>query len=193
MSRSSASASKNPDPRPGGWRLTLLRTLALLVVIGITVGAFLIRDRIAGLEAYGYAGIAAIVFLAYATVLIPAPGIAVVFAMGASLNPVGVALAAATGGALGELTGYLAGFSGQAVIERTKWFNRVYPWIQRYGPWAVMGLATIPNPVFDVVGLAAGVLKMPLWKFLLFCWFGQLIKMLAVAYAGSLSLTWLFG
>jgi len=173
--------------------LTLLRALALVVVIGITVGAFLIRDRIEGLEAYGYAGIAVIVFLAYATVLIPAPGIAVVFAMGATLNPIGVALAAATGGALGELSGYLAGFSGQGVIENTRWFNRIYPWIQRYGPWAVMAMATIPNPVFDVVGLAAGVLKMPLWKFLLFCWCGQIIKMLVIAYAGSLSLTWLFG
>ena len=57
--------------------------------------------------------------LANATVFLPAPGVAVVFAMGSIFNPLGVALAAGTGGAIGELSGYLAGFSGQAVVEKT--------------------------------------------------------------------------
>lgn len=175
-----------------GWRLTVLRILALLVVVGLTVGAFLLRDRIQDLAAYGYLGVAAIVFLAYATILVPAPGIAVVFAMGGTFHPLGIALAASVGAALGELSGYLAGFSGQAIIEKTNVYERVLPWVRKYGPWAVTVLASIPNPVFDVVGVAAGVLKMPLWKFLLFCWLGQLIKMLAIAYAGNLSLTWVF-
>ena len=38
--------------------------------------------------------------------------------MGAIFNPIGVAVAAGLGAAIGELSGYLAGFSGQGVVER---------------------------------------------------------------------------
>lgn len=39
--------------------------------------------------------------------------------------------------------------------------------------------------------MIAGMLKMPLWKFLLFCWIGKTLKMLLFAYAGSWSIPWL--
>ena len=100
-------------------------------------------------------------------------------------------LAAGTGGALGELSGYLAGFSGQAVVERTDIYEKISPWINKYGGWAILFLAAIPNPFFDIAGIAAGIAKMPLWKFLLFCWIGQLIKMAMFAFAGAYSIDWL--
>ena len=111
--------------------------------------------------------------------------------MGSIFNPMGVALAAGTGGAIGELSGYLAGFSGQAVVENTKIYDSVSPWVQKYGVWAILILAAIPNPFFDLAGIAAGVAKIPVWKFLLFCWIGQLIKMAMFAYAGAYSIDWL--
>jgi len=39
-----------------------------------------------------------------------------------------------------------------------------------------------------MAGLIAGALRMPFLKFLLFCWFGQVVKMLFFAYAGAISL-----
>jgi len=174
------------------YRLVILRILAVLVVIGISVFVFSIRNRVEEFAAYGYPGIFLITLLANATVLLPAPGVAVVFAMGSVFHPLGVGLAAGTGGALGELSGYLAGFGGQAVVENTAVYARIHPWVQRWGVWAILILAAIPNPFFDLAGIAAGILKIPLWKFLLFCWIGQLIKMTAFAYAGSASLNWIF-
>ena len=97
-----------------------------------------------------------------------------------------------TGGALGELSGYLAGFGGGAVVENTAAYARVQPWVQKWGGWAVLVLAAIPNPFFDLAGVAAGASKMPVWKFLIFCWFGQTIKMATFAYAGSASIPFLF-
>ena len=170
-----------------------LRVLALLAVIGITVYIYQIRDHIKDYQAYGYPGIFLINFFASATVFVPAPGVAIVFAMGSVFNPVLVALSAGTGAALGELSGYLAGFSGQAVVERTPAYARVHAWVLKYGGWAILVFATIPNPFFDFAGLAAGVTKMPLWRFLLFCWIGKVIKMLAFAFAGAYSITWLAG
>jgi uncharacterized membrane protein YdjX (TVP38/TMEM64 family) len=84
--------------------------------------------------------------LANATVLLPAPGVAVIYAMGAIFHPLGVGLAAGTGGTIGELSGYLAGFSGQAVVERTDMYNRIKPWVAKYGGWAILVLSAIPNP-----------------------------------------------
>ncbi len=174
-------------------RQTLLRIAALLIALGLTAYLISIREQAQHLAAYGYPGIFLLAFLSNATVLVPFPGLAVVFAMGSVFHPIGVALAAGTGGALGELSGYLAGFGGQAVVERVEIYNRIVPWVQRYGGPAILLLAAIPNPFFDLVGIAAGALKMPLHKFLLWCWPGQIIKMLLFAYSGSFSLNFLFG
>ena len=168
--------------------LNIARILALLAVIAITVAVFLLRDRADEFAVYGYPGIFLIAFLAYATVLLPAPGVAVVFAMGAVFNPVGVALAAATGAALGESTGYLVGFSGQGIAERADIYERLLHWMERYGAWTILVLSAIPNPFFDIAGLIAGTLKMPYLKFLLSCWVGQVIKMLFFAFLGKSSI-----
>jgi len=181
------------DRKKSGIGVVLLRILALAAVIGITVYIYSIRERVDEFAAYGYPGIFVIMLMANATVILPAPGVAVVFAMGNIFNPLLVALAAGTGGAIGELSGYLAGFSGQAVVENTPAYDRITPWVQKYGVWAILVLSAIPNPFFDLAGIAAGVAKIPIGKFLFFCWIGQLIKMTMFAYAGAYSIDWLAG
>jgi membrane protein DedA with SNARE-associated domain len=180
-----------PARKPFNWKSNLLRALALLTVVGLSVAVFSIRDRVEEFAAFGYPGVFLIALLANATVLLPAPGVAVVFAMGGIFNPIFVGLAAGTGGALGELSGYLAGYSGQAVIERTDIYARIEPWVRKYGGWAILVLSAIPNPFFDIAGVAAGISKMPMRRFLFFCWIGQLIKMTLFALAGAYSLTWI--
>jgi membrane protein DedA with SNARE-associated domain len=181
-----------PIKKNQSFATSILRILAILVVIGITVSGYLLRDQIDKFAVYGYPGIFLIVLISYATILVPVPGLAIVFAMSGMFNPLGVALAAALGGAAGELSGYLAGFSGRAVIENWKRYEKITTWVQKYGGPAILVLAAIPNPFFDVVGIAAGVLKMPIHKFFLWVLPGQIIKMMVIAYAGSLSLEWLF-
>jgi uncharacterized membrane protein YdjX (TVP38/TMEM64 family) len=181
----------NKSSKRSGVFTNILRALALLAVIAITVYIYSIRDSVDEFAAYGYPGVFLVALMANATVFLPAPGVAVVFAMGSIFNPLGVALAAGTGGALGELSGYLAGFSGQAVVERTDIYERINPWVKKYGGWAILVLSAIPNPFFDVAGVAAGIAKMSLRSFLLACWIGQTIKMAMFAYAGLYSLDWL--
>jgi membrane protein DedA with SNARE-associated domain len=57
--------------------------------------------------------------------------------------------------------------------------------MQRNGPLTIFALAAIPNPVVDLSGIAAGALRMPVYKFLLFCWLGQMTKMFVIAAAGA--------
>jgi len=173
-------------------RLTLARIMALFVVIGLSIFIFTIRDQAEELAVYGYPGIFVLSFMAYATVLLPAPGVAVVFTMGSIFNPLGVALAAGTGAALGELSGYLAGFSGQAVVERVEMYERLTRWMKKNGSLTVFLLAAIPNPFFDLAGVAAGSLKMPVVRFFIFCWMGEVVKMAIFAFAGASTLDKLF-
>ena len=180
-----------PVRAPFDWKTALLRVLALAAVVGVSVVVFSIRDRVEEFAAFGYPGIFLVALLANATVLLPAPGVAVVFAMGGIFNPVFVGLAAGSGGALGELSGYLAGYSGQAVVERMDVYARIEPWIRKYGGWAILVLSAIPNPFFDIAGVAAGIAKMPMVRFLFFCWIGQIIKMTLFALAGAYSVTWI--
>jgi uncharacterized membrane protein YdjX (TVP38/TMEM64 family) len=137
------------------------------------------------LEALGYPGIFLVSMLANATLILPIPGVLFTSAMGAVFNPFWVAVAAGSGASIGEISGYLAGFSGQGIVERTKWSDRIESWMRKYGGITIFVMALIPNPLFDVAGITAGALKMPFYQFFLFCLLGKVLKMMAFAYGGS--------
>jgi len=176
-------------------KLTIARILALLVVIAISIYIYSIRDQAEQLARYGYPGIFVLSILANATVLLPAPGVLFVFAMGAVFDPFWVAIASGAGAALGELSGYLAGFSGQAVVENKDYYERLRNWMETHrklSDIAITVLAFIPNPLFDLAGMAAGTLKIHLIRFLFFCLIGKILKMMIFSYAGSSSINILF-
>lgn len=169
--------------------INIIRAVVLLAVIALTIVLLIYRDQIQSLQAYGYPGIFLFSILANATILVPIPGVIFTSAMGAVFNPLWVSIAAGAGASLGELSGYLAGFSGQAVVENSKRYEQVVGWMEKYGDITIMVLAFIPNPLFDLAGMTAGILKMPVWKFLIFCVIGKILKMMMFAYAGD----WVMG
>jgi membrane protein YqaA with SNARE-associated domain len=176
-------------------RLTILRLLSLLLVVGIAVVIFIFRDQIKNLAQYGYLGIFLATLISNATVFVPVPGVMVVFAMGAVFHPIPTAIAAGLGGATGELSGYLLGFSGQGVAERSERFQQVYGWMAEHRRWsdlAILVLAATPNPFFDMAGIAAGMLKIPIYRFWFFCAIGSIIKYMVFALAGNTTLNFLF-
>jgi membrane protein YqaA with SNARE-associated domain len=174
-------------------RLNLLRLLVLLFVLAISIYVFIIRDQAERFAALGYPGIFLVSLLANATILLPAPGVAVVFAMGSVFPPLLVALSAAAGATVGEISAYAAGFSGQAIVEGTGTYARIIPWMHRYGALTTFLLAAVPNPFFDLAGMAAGVLRMPLVSFLFWCLIGKSVKMLLFAYTGAYTVEWFGG
>jgi uncharacterized membrane protein YdjX (TVP38/TMEM64 family) len=173
--------------------LNIIRLMVLLGVIVLTVILVINREKIQELQAFGYPGIFLVSILANATILVPVPGVVFTSAMGAVFNPFWVSIAAGGGAALGELSGYMAGFSGQAVVENAERYDRIVGWMRKYGDITILILAFIPNPLFDLAGMLAGVLKMPIWKFLFYCVIGKVLKMMMFAYAGDWIITFLEG
>ena len=175
-------------------RIRLLRILTVVLVVVMSLAIFAIpRERLEQLEGLGYVGIFLICLLAYATVILPVPAGILVFTMGAQLSPLGLALAAGTGAAIGELSGYIAGYTGHPFAEKTRAYQRVTGWVQRNGPLTILLLAFFPNPFFDLTGIAAGALKVPMRVFLFWCWLGEVMKMLVIAFAGAglLNVPWI--
>jgi len=101
-------------------------------------------------------------------------------------DPVLIALAASVAGALGEMTGYYAGYWGKRIahLENAPGYDRLVGWMERYGPWGIFLISLQPILPFDIAGLLAGASKLPVWKFLLPCWAGRFIKYLLACYIG---------
>ncbi len=187
-------AAADPAPQPSqavAEGFTPLRVLALLGAVAVTAAIFVFRHELTRFAAYGYLGIFVINLVGNATVLLPVPGLLATAAGGAAFPWIGVGLVSGVAQSLGELTGYMAGYGGGAVIENRAYYARVRGWMKKRGLVTIVVLAAIPNPVFDVAGICAGALRMPVWQFFLACWLGKTLKSLAVALFGFLSAQWL--
>jgi uncharacterized membrane protein YdjX (TVP38/TMEM64 family) len=178
-----------PAARP---RFELKHAAALVLAVGITLGILAFSDQIKQLESLGYIGIFAVMLLTSATLILPAPGLLFVFTLGGTLNPLLVGLAAGAGTTLGEITGYMAGYSGSGVVENTETYHRIERLIKKYGLWVIFVLAAIPNPLFDIAGMIAGATGITWWEFLGSTFVGKTLKTIVVAYAGAFSIDWIY-
>ncbi len=170
---------------------SVFRLLAIPISVVITAAIILFRQDLARFANYGYLGVFVVSLLGNATVILPVPSLLAVFAGGTAFNPLLVGLVAGLGEPLGELTGYLAGYGGAAVLEKRPRYEILHRWMERRGFITIFALSALPNPLFDVAGITAGALHMPVWHFLLACWLGKTAKALAVAWLGSQSVRWL--
>lgn len=165
---------------------TIGQVAALAVSITITVVIFLLRHRISELAVYGYGGIMLTTTLSNATVFVPAPSLAVLFAVEGGLNPIWVGVAAGLGATMGEMTGFLAGVGGRGVIQNRPIYYWVQDWMKVYGLFVIFVMALIPNPIFDIGGIIAGAMRIPAWRFFLACLTGKGLRFVILAYLGLL-------
>lgn len=173
-------------PLPG-W---VLRGIGIIIIGGISLTISLNRQWLQDFATLGYFGAFLVMLLSNATVILPAPGLIVVFALGASLNPVLVGVIAACGATLGEITGYVAGANGISFVGSSPVAQRIRRWMDRRGTLTIFGLSVVPSPFFDIAGLMAGAGKMGLGRFLSITFAGKTIQSLIIATAGASSVGW---
>ncbi len=163
----------------------IISLLTIILVIAITVALFFYRDRVAELGNYGYLGAFLVSLVSNATIILPMPGFLLLFALGAAFNPILVGLAGAIGGTTGEMTCYMLGYSGRGVVQNRRLYDKSVQWLQKWGVLTIFVIAATPSP-FDVMGMAAGLLRYPFWKFFLACLCGKILKYVGIAVAGAL-------
>jgi membrane protein DedA with SNARE-associated domain len=174
------------------WRFeyTLLIGVGLLLTL-FALGFFYFGADIENLKSYGYVGLFFINLIGAASIFLPSPAAASVVGAGAYLDdflgvpaPIWVGLVAGLGEAIGEMVGYAAGYGGRVVVENQPGYARIHRWMDRHGTITMFLMSIIPNPLFDVAGIAAGAVEMPLKNFFLATWAGKTIKNMWLAAVG---------
>ncbi len=172
----------------------ILPLLAAVLITFIAAGLGLyFHDALRGLGRFGLLGIFVINLLNSATVILPAPfGLALTCAFADAAHPLAVGVVGGLGSALGEYTAYMAGSGGNAVVPHGRIYKLMRYYMRRAGPLVIFILALIPNPLFDVGGLLAGMLKMPPTIFLSATIAGKILRYILIAYGCAGGLPMLF-
>jgi membrane protein YqaA with SNARE-associated domain len=176
-------------------RQIAIRSAAILTAVGITIGITFLSTKvdIEQLRTYGLLGVFLASLISNATIALPVPGLAVTIGTAAALPNEWwlIALVAGVGEAMGEITGYLAGFGGRAAIENRQMYSRLQYWMENHGMLTIFVLSAIPNPLIDLAGITAGASKYGFHKFFLACWMGKTVKTLFFAWAAAQSMGWI--
>ena len=154
-------------------------------MVGLSVGIIVAPIDYQAMGNFGYVGVFIVTLLATAALVLPVPYLGLILVAGTFLNPVAVAFVAGLAAALGELTGYVLGSTGRALLPESRWVARLEAGMKRFSIPIIFVGAVIPNPLFDAIGLVAGASRIPLWKFLAPCFAGKTIRFLIFALAGG--------
>ncbi len=136
----------------------------------------------------GLVGVFLINLIGSAAIFLPSPAFLSVGISATQMSPFLVAFVAALGGALGEGTTFLFGYSSHKILKleknkkiilfRKKLFNK-------WGAVIILVLACIPNPIFDGIGIIAGISKYPIKTFLTLTFIGRLMRYLLIGYVSA--------
>ena len=168
----------------------ILGIVGVVLSLLMAVAVVYFWEFIHTLEGYGYLGAFLISILGGATIIIPVPMLAVIFALGGVLTPYWVGVAAGLGETVGALIIYMTGHGGGAALSNIKYgkiqaaYSRLMYWMERRGSWTLFVLSAVLNPFFYPAALAAGAMRFGLRRYFLICLAGKLIKGITVAYAG---------
>src|SRR4030042_2413581 len=151
------------------WRRNYIHILVLLATILLMVSLILLgvmsEVGIEEFEDYIYLGVFLMGIAGSAAPIWPLPGswaaflAAGFFGSGYGWYLLIIALAAGTGEAIGELSGYMLGYSGQPVMTKWKKYQRFEDWMKRHGSLAIFLTSAVPNPVIKLVNASAGALR----------------------------------
>ena len=166
--------------------------LAEIIAIGaLSILLFVAAPYLARLLGhYSYAGASALALLSSASIFVPtAPLIFAIIGMSRGLDPLTLALVCGVGSGLGEISAYFFGRGSLHLLEAQ---NKQFGWLiklqkgilRKHAGLGIFILAAVPNPLFDVAGITAGLMKMKWWKFLLWCTAGRILHFLIIAYFG---------
>jgi uncharacterized membrane protein YdjX (TVP38/TMEM64 family) len=174
---------KQSPPQKSWLQRNAVAMAMLLLVLGVTISLFIFRNLILKLGNYGYLGTFILSVATNATILLPMPSILMILPLGATFNPLYIGLVAGLGGAIGEMTAYVVGYTGRGIWNDNPNYIRAIGWLKRWGMLIVFLFSVTPMPL-DIMGIAAGTLRLPAWKFFLPSWLGKTIKYIILAYVG---------
>ncbi len=165
--------------------------IGIVATLSMAVAVIFFWEFLRVFEAYGYTGAFLISILGGATIIVPVPMLAVVFALGGVMKyPFIIGVAAGLGETIGALIIYMTGYGGGTPVMNSGHgrvravYSRLMEWMERKGSLTLFVLSAVLNTFFYPAALAAGALRFGLKRYFFICLSGKTIKGLTVAYAG---------
>jgi len=170
--------------------------LTIVVAFAVIYFGAWVREE---MEGYGYFGAFLISILGGATIIVPVPMLAVVFALGGVMKYTWlVGLSAGLGEVVGAIIIYMTGHGAGTAFMSSKHgriqavYDKLMSLMERRGSLTLFVLAAIVNPFFYPAALAAGAMRFGIRKYFLICLLGKTIKGMTVVYAGYWGLKGIF-
>jgi uncharacterized membrane protein YdjX (TVP38/TMEM64 family) len=180
-------------------RAYILGILGVVLTLLMAAAIVIYKDEVQTLQQYGYLGAFFISILGGATIVVPVPMLAVVFALGGVMpSPWLVGISAALGELVGALTIYMTGHGAGRAIAGSKHgriqkaYERMLDLVERRGALALFAVTSVVNPFFYPAAFACGALHFGLRKYIFIVLIGKIIKCMTVVYAGYFGLKGLF-
>ncbi|MFH1186566.1 MAG: VTT domain-containing protein [Candidatus Levyibacteriota bacterium] len=173
--------------------MTFKNKLAFYLIFAFSLflpfALFIFRDFFKDSQSLGLLGIFLINFVSNASFFVSGPAFLSVVAGGSLYNPFLVALISSFAATLGDMIGFLVGFSGRKIalekIGKNFWFTILERYFKKYGGWMLFAFAFIPNPFFDAIGLIAGIFVFSPKRFIIIVTLGRFLRYLILASIGA--------
>jgi uncharacterized membrane protein YdjX (TVP38/TMEM64 family) len=185
--------------RKAARRAYVLGILGIVLTILMAAAIVVYKEEVQELQQYGYMGAFFISILGGATIIIPVPMLAVVFALGGVMpSPWLVGISAALGELVGALTIYMTGQGAGRAISNSKHgriqkaYERMLDLMERRGAIALFAVTSVVNPFFYPAAFACGALHFGLRRYIFIVFIGKIIKCMTVVYAGYYGLKGIF-
>ena len=139
---------------------------------------------------YSYLGVFLVSLIGALSVVFPIPYTIIIYLLGRSLDPYIIAIAGGLGSALGELSGYILGYYGRAVVseERKRKMDFMLRIFNRYGAAAIFVFALTPLPD-DLLFIPLGIMRYKFVKAFIPTILGKTLMCFTLAMGGRLSVT----
>ena len=165
----------------------------LLLAVVLAVLVWSLRSYIPPEKLAGYPGVFFLALFGAVSMVLPVPGLISVCGLSVILNPFALGVLSGLGESLGESSAYAVGYGGDTIFDRFAFYRNLRPivqgWMEKRGTLVVLLVSVIPNPIVDVVGIAAGSVHFPFRRFLIIVFIGKTIKGLLIAYTCHYSVT----
>ena len=158
----------------------LYSIIGIVFVAIVTILAFVFNDFVESYKSLGYIGMFLACFVSNATIMIPASSSFVVAEFSLIYSPIVVGIICGLGVALGEMTGYLAGYSSKQLLNIDT-DKKLFVLFSKKPVVTTFLFSLIPWPLFDLVGIMAGLIKMKWYAFFLSCFLGKFLKFLLLS------------
>lgn len=155
----------------------------------LSIAFFVYKDFFREASSFGLIGLFLINLISSASLFVSAPAFLTVIAGGNLYPPLLVGIIASLGAAFGDMISYIFGFSGRKLtrerLERNPKILLLEKYFKRYGALIIFLMALIPNPIFDAIGIFAGILNYSPIRFFVIILIGRFLRYWLLAQVGA--------